>query len=315
MPPPDGSRATDLAPPGATDVVGVGYTTVDHLAVAPLPERDTKLELPGIPREGGGPTATAMATVARLGARARFIGIMGDDERGSFMRRSLEEAGVDARFARVVPGADSQFSFVIVDPASGERTILWTRNGLPPLAASDLDPAWVTAGRVLHLDTHELAVAPRAAAWARDAGMAVVLDAGTPRAGIGETIALVRYCLCAERFPAAMTGRADLVAASREILALGPEVVITTLGARGALTVTRDEVFESPGYRVDVRDTTGAGDVFHGAFDFGLLQSWPLRELVDFANAAAALKCRSAGGRAGIPALEEVQALRRARSG
>lgn len=291
------------------DVVGVGYTTVDHVALAPLPGRDTKLELPFIPREGGGPTATAMVTVARLGARARFIGIMGDDDRGAFMRRELEAAGVDTRHARVVPGAASQFSFVLVDPGTGERTILWTRNGLPPLRATDLERDHVTAGRVLHLDTHELTVASCAAAWARDAGMKVVLDAGTPRAGILGVVPLVHYCLCAESFLAAMTGERDRVVASRRLLAMGPEVVITTLGARGALVVTGDEVFESPGYAVDVVDTTGAGDVFHGAFDYALLQGWDLHRMVDFANAAAALKCRAPGGRSGIPTVEEVRAL------
>jgi sulfofructose kinase len=292
------------------DVVGVGYTAADFLGTVPhFPRPNTKLELTTFRREGGGPTATAMVTVARLGGSACFIGKMGDDDLGSYMRRELEREGVDTSSVRIEGGASSQLAIIMVDATSGDRTILWTRGTLAHLKPEEIERDWITAGKVLHLDTHELPVARQAAGWAREARMKVVVDAGTPREGTEDLVPLVDYLICSERFPRDFTGIENPLDAARKLLEMGPPVVVTTLGPRGAFAATKAGELVSPGFMVPVVDTTGAGDVFHGAFSYGITQGWEIPRTLDFANAAAALKCRALGGRQGIPRREEVDSF------
>jgi sulfofructose kinase len=120
---------------------------------------------------------------------------------------------------------------------------------------------------------------------------------------------LVDVLIASERFPPAYTGQEDPVQAGRSLLERGPEIVVVTLGAEGCLCLWEDQAIYVPGFQVDVVDTTGAGDAFHGAFLYGLLQGWELECTVVFANAVAAINCTRLSGRAGLPGLSEVWAF------
>ncbi len=140
------------------DIIGLGYSAVDYLGIVPhMPEIDTKLVIEQFTRQGGGVTATAMVAAARLGARAAFIGAVGDDDLGDFTVHELAEENVDMSHVVRVPGASSQFSFIMVDKATGKRTILWTRSDVPPLDPAALDRDFITSCKVLHIDRHEVA--------------------------------------------------------------------------------------------------------------------------------------------------------------
>ncbi|MBC7238615.1 MAG: sugar kinase, partial [Chloroflexi bacterium] len=152
-----------------------------------------------------------------------------------------------------------------------------------------------------------------AAQWMHSAGKTVTFDGGKTRGPISPVVReIIRYVdilICGEGFAQALTGVEGLWPAAEAALALGPRVVVQTLGAEGSYTLTREERFHTPAFSVEVVDTTGAGDVFHGAYLVGLLHGWDLRTVALFSSAVAALKCTKLGGRAGIPTMKEALAF------
>lgn len=288
------------------DVIGLGYSATDYLGIVPyMPELDTKLEMMEFSKQGGGPAATATVTAARLGARTAFIGQMGDDDFGDFMLRELQKESVDTSQVIRHPNTSSQFSFIMVDKTTGKRTIIWTRSEIPSLDPQTLDRDFITSCKVLHIDRHEIRANIQAAKWVREAGGIVSMDAGTFKPEVMELLPLVDVLITSRRFAQDATSKTDPMECARELLQ-GRMIAGVTCGEHGSYFVTPDEEFHVPAFEVDVVDTTGAGDVFHGAFAYGLSQEWDARKCAVFASAVAALKCRRLGGRAGIPGLSEV---------
>jgi sulfofructose kinase len=288
------------------DVVGVGYTALDYLAVVPhFPEENRKLEIEEFLVQGGGPTATAVVTAHRLGLDAAFIGKMGDDDFGKRMLAELEEEGIDVSRVVVERGGRSQYAFIMVDRYTAARTILWTRGSLRPFEGEEVDCSLVAGTRGLLIDSLEPPAALAAARVAKGAGVPVVIDAGTLRGGVRELLPLCDYIVASELFAEQISDGGDHVEALERIIDYGPRAAVVTLGERGCLAFTEAGLLEVPGFEVDAVDTTGAGDVFHGAFMFGVLKGWDIERICIFSNAVAALKCRRLGGRAGIPDLTE----------
>src|SRR5437762_5601446 len=260
--------------------------------------------------------ATATVTCARLGWRARYIGSFGDDDLGVLSRESLMTAGVDVSAARIVPGAANQFAIILVDGRSGDRTVLWDRDPALIMAVDDVPKDAVTSGRILMVDCHETAVATRAARYARDAQIPTIVDVEKVRPGIADLLQNIDAIIAAQEFPCALTGHEDL---GRALGAIGREfgagLVCATLGREGSLTWCNGREIRTPAFQVDCVDSTGAGDVFRGAFAAGCLRDPDddLEEVLIYANAVAALNCRVLGSRGGIPTPTEVEQLRRGR--
>ncbi|MCY3825591.1 MAG: PfkB family carbohydrate kinase [Nitrospinae bacterium] len=300
------------------DAVGIGLNSADQFCVVrEYPKQNTKSGILEIAREGGGQAATAMAALARLGLNVAYIGVVGDDEAGAFSLSSLEAEGVNVDGVVMQRGRASQFALIIVqqegeEEEKGARTILWRRE--VSLAPEDVGEEIVRAGRALHLDGHYIEAEIAAARWAREEGAPVFLDAERAPEGIEDLIGLTDYLVAAEDFPALLTGVSDHREALRRLHAMGPEVVGVTLGARGALAYDGARFYESPGFHVDVLDTTGAGDAFHGGFLYGVLRKMGLEDTLRFANAVAAMNCTALGGRTALPRLSEVEAFLRANS-
>ncbi len=287
------------------DVVGVGYTALDYLCIVPhLPEENHKLEMSGFTIQGGGPTATAVVTARRLGLDSAFMGKVGDDEFGRKMIDELRREEIDISGVVVESGGSSQFAFILVDEESAARTILWTRGSLSAFGADEVDTGKVERARGLLIDSLEPAAAVAAARAARGASIPVVMDAGTLREGVEELLPLCDYIVASETFSRQISGRGHEDALER-LESYGPRAAVITLGESGCLAMSEGAVIESRGFEVDAVDTTGAGDVFHGAFMFGVLKGWDIERICVFSNAVAALKCRRLGGRAGIPDLDE----------
>jgi sulfofructose kinase len=288
------------------DVVGVGYTALDYLAIVPhLPEENRKLEIGEFLIQGGGPTATAVVTVRRLGLDAAFIGKMGDDDFGKQMLLELGEEGVDVSRVVVEKGGKSQYAFIMVDRTTAARTILWTRGSLGRFTAEEVDCSLVEGARGLLIDSLEPHAALAAARSARAAGVPVVIDAGTLRDGVRELLPICDYIVASELFAEQISEGGSREEALERIMEYGPRAAVVTQGERGCTALTGSGLIEVPGFEVDAIDTTGAGDVFHGAFIFGVLRGWDIERICVFSNAVAALKCRRLGGRAGIPDLAE----------
>jgi sulfofructose kinase len=295
------------------DVIGLGYCAHDILAIVPrLPDFDDvrMVHLDQMAYDGGGPVGTALAALARLGVRAGYIGVLGDDPEGRWLRDLFVAEGIDISRLRLDPGAGTNRCLLLVHQATGGRAILCQpRVTAAALALDDADRAAIQASRVLHLDGQFLPAAIRAARWAREAGVVVSFDGNHPRPGLEELLPLVDWLVVAGSFPSAYTGRPDPDRAARSLLALGPSLLVTTHGDQGCRVWTAGGHWHIPAFPVQVVDTTGAGDAFHGGFIYAMLRGWEPPRAAAFANAVAALNCQTLGGRRGLPGLEQVAAL------
>jgi sulfofructose kinase len=290
------------------DVVGVGVNVIDYLFRVPhFPEPDTKMDALSAMIQGGGLTATAMVACARLGLRTRYIGKFGGNEIGQMAREELRCEGMDLGAAVTEPGVPNRFCVVLVEEVSGHRTIVRQRDPRIWLKPGDLSREAVCAGRVLHLDGHEGDAALQAARWAKADGIPVSVDAEEPTEYREELFALTDVLIVGQRYGRMLTGRHETQDILEGLARLGPACVGLTLAGAGSVLRYRDEIVQAPGFSVNVVDTTGAGDVFHGAFLYGFLQGWEAGDILRFANAVSALKCTCLGGRTGIPRLEEAR--------
>lgn len=300
-----------LHTPSGVCVVGLGQACVDYRGTVPaFPQEDAKVELQDLFLQCGGPAAMAMVTLARLGVKTAFLGSVGDDAFGQRIRETLLREGVDTSGLLVTPGATSQVAFIALGALSGKRTIFWHRGTAPHLKTGDIHLEAYAGARILHLDGLMVEGATEAATQARRLGLHVVLDAGTYREGHRNLLPLVDTLIASESFalPLVRPGT-DLEGQIEVLRALGPREVVITLGARGSIGWQGGRIYRQEAFAVTVRDTTGAGDVYHGAYCYGLLQGWDMPGSMRFASAAAALKCTRTGPGNPMPGLEEVQAL------
>jgi sulfofructose kinase len=296
-----------VATPSPVDVVGLGSNAVDLLGVIDgHPEPDTKSPLREFDIQGGGMIATAMVACARLGLRARYVGKFGDDYWARLSRRLLARDGVDVRHALRARGSIGHVSLMLIDAGTGLRTGFYRRPPAYAIGPAELDRAVMTSGRLLHVDGVDSEAAATAVRWAREAGMRVTMDGERVVDGIDAVWPGVDLLVCNPRFLAQVTGCAALEDGLRALAARGPARVAVTLGAEGALGLDGGHFVRAPGFAVPVVDTNGAGDVFHGACVVGELRDWPLQWTLTFANAVAAMKCRTLGGRRGIPRRDDV---------
>jgi sulfofructose kinase len=290
-------------------VIGLGQACIDCLGrLAAYPEEDGKAELIDLHIQSGGPASTALVALSRLGIATSFLGSLSDDAWGNAIAEELKEEKVDCRFLKVTPGYTSQFAFIVITKGGGNRTVFWHRGSVPHLKAVDVDLSPFPRAEILHMDGLMIEACQEAARQARERGLTVVLDAGTMREGSLELASMVDILIASERFAEPLLGKG---ASSRKVLEhlcrLGASEVVITRGAKGSMGRSGKEIIVQDAFRIDAVDTTGAGDVYHGAYVYGLLRRWGMRECMRFASAAAALKCRQIGARKGIPYLVEVE--------
>lgn len=294
---------------GPPVVAGIGQCSLDFLfTVDQYPKEDVKCECRDFRVEGGGPVATALVALARWGVATRFCGVVCSDEFGREILDGLAREGVDPRGVVVRPSGVSQFAFICAVPRSGSRTIFWRRPEAAPLEPQEIPPDFLRNASVLHLDGLFSEASLYAARQARDMGIPVVLDAGSVRPGMMPLVTLTDHLICAEHFARQFDPQASVGDALQRLKALGPSVVSVTLGNRGSVSLWEDIPWYLPALKVPVLDTTGAGDVFHGGYIWGLLQGLSPAECLRWATVAAGLACRSLGGRSGIPCVQEVKA-------
>jgi len=295
------------------DVIGLGYCTYDILAIVPrLPDFDDvhMVHVTELVYDGGGQVGTALTTLARLGVHAGYVGVLGDDAEGHWLRDRLVSEGIDITRLRLVPDTSTNRCLLLVHQASAGRAILCQASTGPGvLWLDDEDRAAIQSARVLHLDGQFMPAAIQAARWARQAGIRVCFDGNHDRPGLSELLPLVDWLVVAEGFPSELTGRPTLDAAAAELLAGGSSVLVVTQGDRGCRAWAGGENWHIPAFPVEAVDTTGAGDAFHGGFIYGMLQGWDVPRAATFASAVAALNCRTLGGRRGLPVLNEVEQL------
>ena len=282
-------------------IVCVGNGVLDQVyEVDVQPRAGVKTTALGFRESGGGPAATAALAIARLGGRAAWWGRLGDDTAGRHIRDELARQGVDLSGTRTLPGARTVRATVIVD-RSGERSILIDRSGMPPdagfLAENDM-----TGAAVLLADTRWPEGSQAALERARRAGIPRVLDADGGRREVLEPLAkLADHIVFSDEGLAEFAGAGP--AQERLARAAGrlKGVVAVTVGEAGSLWALDGQMTTVSAFTVAVRDTTGCGDVFHGAYALGLAEGMPPLAAARFASAAAAIKAANGRGWDGMP--------------
>ena len=287
------------------DAVGFGLNAVDHLIVVPeYPAFDTKMRLLAHKQSAGGQTATAMVSLQRLGFRTAYAGRFGSDPEGRFGLQTLKDDGVNVDFAEVVEGATNQIAFITIDVRNGERTIVWDRDDRLAYRPDEAPIEFGSIGRVLHLDAHDPPACLRLARAARESGTIVSADIDNVYDGLPELLPFIDILIGSKEFPRRVTGIADERPALIELKArYGCAITGMTIGTAGAIVYCDGEFVESPGIEAPggCKDTTGAGDAFHGGFLYGLLRGDDIETSLRFANAVAAMKCSALGALSALP--------------
>lgn len=287
-------------------IVGVGLPTRDRLLYRPSEEplgADSSEMVATAGEGGGGRAATAVVTARRLGWPARFVGRVGDDAAGEAIAAELANEDVDVSLLERVIGARSAESIILVSP-SGARCILFDRGTVEPsVLGAPLDAVLGNAAALLVEDGLSFPAPYVTAARAR--GIPVLLDLDwTPPSGAGPwpgngalVVASAVYARVAKRSPEA---------ALLELIESGATLAVITLGADGAIGTTGNGIHRAPAVPATVVDTTGAGDVYHGAFLAAYLETNDLPTAMDIAARAAALCCSAVGGRGALITREAV---------
>lgn len=295
------------------DVVGIGLNATDTLLLLPkFPAYAGKVPFVQEILSPGGQVATAMVACARLGLRTRYIGTVGDDQRGRIQLESLRDSGVELGYVQVRKGCENQSAYILIDQTTGERTVLWKRPECLRLTPEEIRPEMITSARLLHIDGHDTEAVGKAAAIARAAGIPVTVDVDTIYHGFENVLPNVDYLVASSEFPTQWTNERDPFRALELMQEeYGMRVAAMTLGAHGALARMEGRFIYSPAFVVNCVDTTGAGDVFHGAFCYCVLAGMGMRETLDLCNAMAALNCTALGARGRLATLDEARELMR----
>jgi sugar/nucleoside kinase (ribokinase family) len=232
------------------------------------------------------------------------VGAIGGDDKAGLIREALLHRGVDLSYA---PGrsAGSRYAVILVAAGTGERVVLWHREPSLALRPGDLPAEAIRRARLLHVDGVDEEVAIAAASIAREAGIPVTSDIDRVGSRTRDLVSAVTVPILAEHVPEALTGEADVERALRALRRSHPGWLCATRGARGAVLLAGDVLHEVAGHVVDVVDTTGAGDIFRGAFIYAMLRGDAPADVLRVANAAAAVSCTRLGAIASVPTLAE----------
>ena len=281
-------------------IFGLGQCALDHIGIiAAYPPPNVKCEFTNLVIQGGGPVATALVALSRWKLRCYFTGVLGNDVFGTIIADSLREEGIDTGGLVVRSGHSSQFAFIVSEPNMGRRTIFWQRPTGKPLQPDELNLEVLRRSRALHTDGLFTEASLFACRKAREAGIPVVVDAGTLREGMLDMVRLSDCFIVSETFSQAMAE--DPLETCRMLAGLGARFTGVTLGAKGYIALVDGRIIKKPAYPAEAIDTTGCGDIFHAGVTYGIVQGWDAEKCLDLGAWAAAQVSMQIGGRRGIP--------------
>ena len=287
-------------------IFGLGQCSLDYIGmIAAYPPPNVKCEFRNLVTQGGGPVATALVALSRWKLPCYFAGIVGDDAFGVTITDSLREEGIDTGGLVLRNGHSSQFAFIVSEPDMSRRTIFWQRPTGMPLQPGELDLKVLRRSRALHTDGLFAEASIFACHKAKEAGIPVVVDAGTLREGMLDMVSLSNCFIASESFSQAIAE--DPLETCRVLAGLGARFTGVTLGAKGYIALVDGRIIKKPAYPVNAIDTTGCGDVFHAGVTYGIVQGWDAEKCLDLGAWAAALVSTQIGGRKGIPTHMELK--------
>ncbi|MCK4738602.1 MAG: sugar kinase [Deltaproteobacteria bacterium] len=285
-------------------VTGLGQCSADFLlGLDEFPLEDTKPEATSFLTQGGGPVATALVALSRLNVSTNFLGVVGDDTAGADIIRGLKAERVDTKGLRIRKGKESQKAFIIINEKNATRTVLWKRPTAAPLKASEVTESAIKNSSLLLLDGLMVKASIKATRIAKKYNIPILFDAGRVREGTTELIKVSDHIVGSEEFAKNLATTPTLAIRKVQEINKKASSIVITLGKRGSVASIGRAVIRQSAFLVKVKDTTGAGDIFHAGYGFGIIMGWDIEKTLEFASAFAALKCREIGGRGGIPTL------------
>src|SRR5258708_811781 len=298
-------------PISLVDFTGIGENATDIvLRLKDFPARDGKTDTVSREIRLGGQVATAVFAAAGWGLRTRYVGATGSDHNSDLHYHDLRKQGVESHLVRV-RGAESRLSYILVEQRSGSRAVLCHRDARVKLEKRHLKKDWLKRTRLLHVDGENPEASRLAATWAREAGVPVMCDLDVFREELRFVMPQVDYPVLSLGILQALGGSNDpLVALPAIRTKYSSKLVCTTMGEQGALAWDGQRFWYAPAYRVPVVDTTGAGDLFHAGFAYGLLRGWDVQHILEFGCASAGLNCAAHGARGGIGSVRIIEKLR-----
>lgn len=292
-------------------VVGIGSTVYDTLMVVDgFPQEDTKMQGVETKVQGGGPCATALVAAQKLGVSTAYMGTIGDDPFGTFMMDDLKKWNVNTDYVKVVPDTVSFHAVVVLNQQTASRTCVWNKGTVAAPTAEDLNEDVIKNAKVLHLDGHMLDAAIYAAKKCKEWGVKVSHDAGGTYPNIEKLMEYVDWLIPSEEFALKMTGAATAEEAAQKLYdTYHPELVVLTQGVKGGILLDEKGMRHYDSYKVEVKDSNGCGDTFHGAFVAGKIHGLSNDDACKYASAAAAIKCTRLGARYGMANDQECRAF------
>ena len=295
------------------EVVGIGSAVYDTLMVVPrFPAEDTKMRGTETKIQGGGPCATALAAAQKLGISTAYLGNLGEDPFGRFLRADLEHWGVCTDGVRMCPDCTSFHAVVLLSAENGSRTCIWNGGTVPDPAPDEVLGDILAGAKVLHLDGHMPDAALAAATFCKAHGIKVSYDAGGIYPGTESLLSCTDWLIPSEEFALKITGCSAAEDAAQALYRKHrPELVIVTQGKRGGILLDASGIRRYASYPVAAVDTNGCGDTFHGAFIAGKLRGLSNDDACRYAGAAAAIKATRLGARSAMPDDGECRAFLR----
>jgi sulfofructose kinase len=293
------------------DVIGLGVSTVDLLNVVDhFPKKEEVQKSFFSTMQGGGPVATAMVTLARLGANAVMIDSLGDDWFGEQIIAEFKKGKVNTDHIKINIGRNSSSAAILVRKNDGARTIIFSPGNSPDFSEEEITPDLVSQTKYIHINGRHFGACLHACKIARKAGTKISFDGGSHRfrEELKQIIPLTDICVVAKEFAQSYSGTTEIEEAAKTILKWGPEIVIVTDGLNGSFLFTKEiNNYHQKAFVVEKTiDTTGCGDSYHGAFLFGLCKGFDLLESMKIASAVAAINSTKLGGRAALPNFNEL---------
>jgi sulfofructose kinase len=288
------------------EVYGIGQCCIDYIVkIDQYPAPNTKHEFSEMLIQGGGPVATALVALARWGISCTFCGVIGNDEFGRKIQQSFDDEGIDTSGLIVREKGHSQFAFILAEPGTGRRTIFWRRPTCQFPKADELNYDHIRNSKVIHTDGLLMDASLAVSKAAKEAGIMVVVDAGSLREGMIELARYSDYFIASEKFSTQYINGTSPIETCQKLAELGPKLTAVTLGERGYVAFCQGKIIQEPAYDANPVDTTGCGDVFHAGFIYGLIQEWRMEKCLDFSAWAAAMCSLRLGGRDGIPSVQD----------
>ena len=294
------------------DIVGFDLPCMDlNVNIPALPTPDTGASVQQLSWQGGGKVATGMVAAARLGAKCAMMGAVGDDIFGRFCIADFKRHGINTESMTICERGDTSLSIVLSAKATSSRSFVYKHGNAAHTGLSEEEIRKIKGAKLLFV-SHMSESVQQAMKIAKEAGVKVLIDADGYHEDLPRLLPYIDVFIGSEAVYKVLYGEPcfegnTLMESCKELSAKGPYITAFTFGERGCAVYSAGDFFVQPAFDVDVVDTVGAGDVFHGAFAAALTSGKTVRECARFASGASAVKITRIGGRAGIPDLKTLE--------